>query len=69
METQKQKKVKKSRGVSATLVILGCFIVAVCFFYSSVAINQVLTKKVLRFQAISLQQCTKVDLLCLSSLH
>jgi len=32
METQKQKKVKKSRGVSATLVILGCFIVAVVFF-------------------------------------
>jgi biopolymer transport protein ExbB len=32
METKKQKKVKKSRGVSAALVIFGCAVVAVCFF-------------------------------------
>lgn len=32
MKTQKEKKVKKSQGVSAGLVILGCGIVAVVFF-------------------------------------
>ncbi|MDD4922523.1 MAG: MotA/TolQ/ExbB proton channel family protein, partial [Bacteroidales bacterium] len=32
METQKQKKVKKTNGVSASLVILGCAVAAVCFF-------------------------------------
>jgi biopolymer transport protein ExbB len=32
METKKQKKVKKSHGISSSLVILGCFILAVCFF-------------------------------------
>ncbi|MCE5173887.1 MAG: MotA/TolQ/ExbB proton channel family protein [Bacteroidales bacterium] len=32
METKKQKKVKKTRSVSAALVIFGCAIVAVCFF-------------------------------------
>lgn len=32
METKKQKKVKKTRGVSAALVIFGCFVVAVLFF-------------------------------------
>jgi Biopolymer transport proteins len=33
METKKkQKKSKKSSGISASIVILGCFIIAVCFF-------------------------------------
>lgn len=32
METKKQNKVKKSRGISASVVIFGCFIIAVCFF-------------------------------------
>lgn len=32
METKNQKKVKKSRGVSAAVVIFGCAIIALCFF-------------------------------------
>ena len=32
METKKQKKVKKSHGISSSLVILGCFILAECFY-------------------------------------
>ncbi|MCK9310932.1 MAG: MotA/TolQ/ExbB proton channel family protein, partial [Bacteroidales bacterium] len=32
METKKQKKVKKTRNVSAALVIFGCAVVAACFF-------------------------------------
>lgn len=32
METKKQKKVKKSRGVSSVAVIIGCAVVAVSFF-------------------------------------
>jgi len=33
METKNQKKVQKSRGISAALVIFGCAIIAVCFFW------------------------------------
>ncbi len=33
METQKQKKAKKSNGLSSGWVILGCAIVAFCFFF------------------------------------
>jgi biopolymer transport protein ExbB len=33
MKTKKVKEVKKSRGISAGLVILGCAVVAFCFFF------------------------------------
>ncbi len=33
METQKQKKTRKSNGLSAAWVILGCAIIAFCFFF------------------------------------